>query len=77
MTTLEEIVDNKTSTQLESIKQILISRDEMSEEDADRLIVEAKEQLLEYLADDDLESAAEICEEYFGLEQDYIMELIP
>ena len=61
---------------MESIKEILIRRDNMTEKEARKLILEAKNQLQEYLDDEDLESAYDICNEYFGLEPDYIMELI-
>lgn len=61
----------------ETIKQILMRRDGMSAEEADELIAEAVEQLREYVKEEDLESAFNICEEFFGLEPDYIYELIP
>lgn len=62
---------------MKSIKQILMERDEMSEEEAEDLIEEAKEALLEYLDDEDIFSAENICEEFFGLEPDYLDELMP
>lgn len=61
---------------MSEIKQILIDRDGMSPEDADELIQVAKNQLQEYLAEGDTESAHDICEEFFGLEPDYIFELM-
>ncbi len=61
---------------MESIKEVLMRRDDMSETEADELITEAKEALNEYLLNDDMSSADEICNEYFGLEPDYLMELI-
>lgn len=61
---------------MRSIKQILMDRDNMLEEEAQDLINEAKEQLDEYLAVGDMISAEEICYEYFGLEPDYLMQLI-
>ena len=60
----------------ENIKDILIKRDNMSPEDADELIAQAKEAIEEYLDNDDMESAYNVCEEYFGLEPDYLDELI-
>ena len=60
----------------ESIKQVLMRRDNMSEQEADDLIDEAKYQLREYLDSGDLFAADEICYEYFGLEPDYLMELL-
>lgn len=62
--------------QLKTIKEVLIERDNMTSEEADNLIEEAKEVLQNYLLADDQESAENICQEYFGLEPDYIMELV-
>lgn len=61
---------------MESIKEVLMRRDNMSEENAENLIKEAKEELQYYIDNDYLEDAYNICEEYFGLEPDYLMELI-
>lgn len=60
----------------EAIKKVLMSRDEISEQAAIEIISEAREALQEYLANDDIEAAFNICQEYFGLEPDYIDELI-
>ena len=59
----------------ESIKQILIRRDEMSPEDAEDLIQEARDELAFYIESGDLDSAENICQEYFGLEPDFLDEL--
>ena len=61
---------------MKTIKEVLMYRDELSAENADMVIADAKEQLDEYLSDGDTESAANICEEFFGLEPDYIFELM-
>ena len=61
---------------MESIKQVLIRRDGMTPEEADKLIEEAREQLHEYIEAGDLMASEDICLEYFGLEPDYIMELL-
>ena len=60
----------------ESIKEVLIRRDNMSPEDAEELIEAAKDALRYYLDDGDIESAENICEEFFGLEPDYLDELM-
>jgi len=44
--------------------------------EADDAITLAKQEMQEYLDDGDQESASDICEEMFGLEPDYIMDLI-
>ena len=59
---------------METIKQILIRRDGMSEQDADELINEANAELYDRL--DNNKDADDICQEYFGLEPDYLIELL-
>lgn len=61
----------------ESIKEILIRRDGISELEAEDLINQAREALEECLVFGDFETAENICEEYFGLEPDFLMELMP
>lgn len=61
---------------METIKKVIMRRDNLTSEQADELIKEAKEALACYLDEDDQESAENICEEYFGLEPDYLLELI-
>ena len=58
----------------ESIKQVLMRRDKMTAEEAEDLIREAKQDLFDRL--DAGEYPDDICAEWFGLEPDYIMELI-
>ena len=59
----------------ETIKEILMRRDGMSEYEADDLIEEAKESLQRCIDDGDIYSAEQICQEYFSLEPDYLDEL--
>jgi hypothetical protein len=61
---------------ISKIKSILMSRDGMSSEEANKLIGEALYELNERLLTGDLDSSYDICEEYFGLEPDYLMELV-
>lgn len=58
------------------IIKILMERDGMIFEEAKELFYEAQHQLYEYLRNDDIESAQYICEEYFNLEPDYLMDLM-
>lgn len=60
----------------ESIKSILMKRDGLTAAEAAEEIKLAKETLAEYIAEGDTESAFNICEECFGLEPDYLMELM-
>ena len=61
---------------METIKEILMRRDGVSEQEAEDLINDAKEELYELLEQGDMESAHDICQTHFGLEPDYLMELI-
>ena len=54
-----------------------MDRDKLNKEEAEDLISEAKEALQEYLLQGNLNNAEDICAEYFGLEPDYLEELIP
>jgi hypothetical protein len=60
---------------MESIREVLIRRDKMTKEEAEDLIEQAREDLMNRLAEG--EYPEDICEEWFGLEPDYLMELIP
>lgn len=57
-----------------SIKQVLMERDGMTGEEAEELIAEARKDLRQRLEDGEMPD--DICEEWFGLEPDYIMELM-
>lgn len=59
----------------ETIKDILMRRDGMTEGEAQNLITDAKNDLDERISNGD-PTAYDICEEYFGLEPDYIDELL-
>lgn len=60
---------------MSEIKKVLMERDGMSEAEASDLIKEAIEDLNSRLEACD-PSAEDICSEYFGLEPDYLMELL-
>lgn len=64
------------SKEFSELKKVLIERDGITPEQADAQINEAREAMQEYLADEDHESAENICEEFFGLEPDYIIDLM-
>lgn len=58
----------------ETIKDILMRRDGMTEEDAIELIQQAKRDLEDGIIKDDIDYR--ICEKWFGLEPDYLDELL-
>jgi hypothetical protein len=59
---------------MESIKRTIMERDGITENEANSLIAEAKQEFDELLASGDLDLAEEICSEWFGLEPDYLVE---
>lgn len=58
------------------LKKVIMQRDGLTSEEADEQIAEAKEALQEYLAEGDMEAADGVCQEYFGLEPDYLFDLM-
>lgn len=61
---------------VESIKKVLMRRDGMSSEEANSLIKEARDDFQARIEGGDMCAGEAVCEEYFGLEPDYVMELI-
>lgn len=61
---------------MESLKDAIMTRDGLTESEADAQIAEAKEMMYELLAEGDTEGAYEICSDQFGLEPDYLMDLL-
>ena len=59
-----------------TLKQTIMQRDGISSKEADKQIADAKEAIQEYLDYGDTESAHDVCMEFFGLEPDYLMDLI-
>ena len=58
------------------IKTVLMERDHMTHEEAEDLIAEAMEDFAERLLHGDISSASDICLDYFGLEPDYLEDMI-
>lgn len=61
---------------IQNIKIILMQRDHMTSEQADSLIREAVDDLSTRLEEGEIQSAYDICMEYFGLEPDYLEEML-
>ena len=59
---------------MKTIKEVLMTRDGMSEKEASDLIAEAKQDFNDRLETG--ESPMDICEEWFGLEPDYLDEFL-
>lgn len=59
---------------VESIKTVLMRRDGMSEDGAKDSISEAREEVISRIMNG--EDPSDICEEYWGLEPDYLEELL-
>jgi len=65
----------KESKLMETIKEVLMTRDDMTAEDADDLIAEAQAEFDNCIAEGDTGSAEQICSDWFGLEPDFLIEL--
>ena len=61
---------------MKSLKETIMHRDDITSDEADKQIKEAQEELQELLAQGDDEAAYEVCQIYFGLEPDYLMDLL-
>ena len=61
-------------TQRKTIKEVLMQRDGLTEYTANDLIKEAKEEFNRLLEEG--EDPSDICEDYFGLEPDYLDEFL-
>ena len=59
---------------LKSLKETLVERDGISSEEAEELIQECKNELNQRLEEGEM--PFDICKEYFGLEPDYIFDLL-
>jgi len=59
---------------METVKSVLIERDGLDEKNADKLISEAKNEFYERLENGEM--PYDFCEEYFGLEPDYLEDFL-
>ena len=59
---------------MNAIKEILMARDKMTDESADELIELAQNDFNERLASGEI--PFDICEEWFGLEPDFVVDMI-
>ena len=64
----------KEINKMRSIKQILMDRDGMNSKEAEKLIEDCRKDLYERLETGEMPH--DICQEWFGLEPDYLEELI-
>ena len=60
---------------METIKEVLMTRDDMTAEAAEDLIAEAQAEFDSFIAEGDTESAEQICSDWFGLEPAFLIEL--
>lgn len=59
---------------MESLVEVLMRRDGMSQEEAEEAVADARSEMYDRLADGEM--PFDICEELFGLEPDYLEDLI-
>jgi ribosomal protein L7/L12 len=67
-------IKNEGDKKMGTIKEVLMRRDGMTAEEANDLIEDARNDLHERLAEGEMPE--DICQEWFGLEPDYITELM-
>jgi len=75
----EKIMNEKSMNEKsmnESILDILIRKDAMTKTEAEDLIKEAREAFDEYLDSGDMDAAENICNEFFNLDPDFLVEFI-
>jgi len=60
---------------MDTLKSVLMERDELTEQEADEQIADAKAELMGRLADGE-SGLFDFCQEQFGLEPDYLFDLI-
>jgi hypothetical protein len=60
----------------ETIAQVLMRRDGMDKSEAEAMVEQAKEELHQMLEDGELVDDSDFMADWFGLEPDYIFELI-
>lgn len=61
---------------MNSLKRVLIQRDGLTEEEADKRISEAREDLINMIEGGEGDEAYDFCQSEFGLEPDYLEDLI-
>ena len=61
---------------MSDIKRVLMKRDEITSDEADDLFNAARAELFELIDQGEIEEAENICENHFGLEADYISDLM-
>lgn len=59
---------------MDSLVRTLMARDGVSQEEAERQVAEARDDLFDRLGEGEM--PFDICEEHFGLEPDYLMDLV-
>lgn len=59
---------------VDKIADVLIKRDGMTRVEAEKLVEEARQEAMDMLGNGEM--PWDICEEYFGLEPDYLEELM-
>lgn len=57
---------------MNKLLRVLMERDGLTKQEALEKMDEAREQMYLYLEEGDSDSASEVCEEFFGLEEDYL-----
>ena len=61
---------------MKTIIEVLMERDGLTKEEADRIFNEGYDEFHRRLIEEPQENHYDFCQEWFGLEPDYLMELV-
>ena len=70
------VSETRKETQMSDLKLVLMKIDEITSDEADDLINAARDKLFELIDQGETEEAENIYENHFGLEADYVMDLM-
>ena len=61
---------------MKSLKETIMQRDDLTSDEANEQIAKARKEFYELLHNNDDEAAYDICQTYFGLEPDFLVDLL-
>ena len=70
------VSETRKEIKMSDLKHVLMERDEITSDEADDLVKTAREEFFNLVDQGEIEEAENICEIHFGLEPDYIMDLM-
>jgi len=61
---------------MDSLTKTLMNRDGLTRDEAEAQVSEAREELMDLIAEGNFSDAYDICDDMFGLEPDYLEDLL-